>query len=317
KSLKISEFFSSTRPLQENKDENNKKIFEAIKFVNEVIHMEQISEAEKARYMVVLYFFQLLLRGKKRIEAANAVAEVVGGGSLESGPISYDESYQIRIFLQLINDEKEYVWVTHDESTFFTYNGTHAMWGLEDEQPLRKKGLGLGIHNDIEEVYATIVLSARHGGYWNTKKLLEQVKRAINIFKRTHPGYIGISWVLRERGLWQKRIVLECTLCKKEPNPRIIDCCACCLMVNQSDFFVQCGEIQQEIESHGHKHKKMVLEAFDSISVERIRSFARLLFRWMDAYKHGLTGKAAEYAVKQYRKHRSINEEIMNQIKKI
>lgn len=55
-------------------------------------------------------------------------------------------------------------------------------------------------------------------------------------------------------------------------------------------------------------------KAFDSISLETIRAFARLSFRWMDAYRHGLTGKAAKYAVKKYKSHRSINEEIMNNI---
>ncbi|CAG8777991.1 3382_t:CDS:1, partial [Cetraspora pellucida] len=54
--------------------------------------------------------------------------------------------------------------------------------------------------------------------------------------------------------------------------------------------------------------------AFDSISIERIRSLARLSFRWMDAYRHKLKGKAAEYAVKKNKKHRIINEEIINWI---
>ncbi|CAG8852725.1 9974_t:CDS:2, partial [Gigaspora margarita] len=49
-------------------------------------------------------------------------------------------------------------------------------------------------------------------------------------------------------------------------------------------------------------------------SEERIHSFARLSFRWMDAYRHGLTGKVAEYVVKNNKRHRSVNEEIMNQI---
>ena len=61
----------------------------------------------------------------------------------------------------------------------------------------------------------------------------------------------------------------------------------------------------------------MIFQAFDSISVERIRSFARLSFRWIDAYRHSLTGKMAEYAVKRQRKHRSISEEIMNQINEL
>ncbi|CAG8530434.1 1529_t:CDS:2 [Cetraspora pellucida] len=37
-------------------------------------------------------------------------------------------------------------WVTHDETTFYTYDGPHSVWGPEKEQPLRKKGLGSAIH---------------------------------------------------------------------------------------------------------------------------------------------------------------------------
>jgi hypothetical protein len=62
------------------------------------------------------------------------------------------------------------------------------------------------------------------------------------------------------------------------------------------------------------KLKKTLPYAFKSISLETIRSFARLSFRWMDSYRHGLTGKAAEYAVKKHKAHRYINEEIMNRI---
>jgi len=65
------------------------------------------------------------------------------------------------------------------------------------------------------------------------------------------------------------------------------------------------------------KLRESILQAFDSISVERVRSFARLSFRWMDAYRHGLKGKVAQYVVKKYKKHRSINEEIINQVNEL
>ncbi|CAG8776622.1 22679_t:CDS:2, partial [Gigaspora rosea] len=90
-------------------------------------------------------------------------------------------------FPELIGDEKEHIWVTYDESIFFINDGMHTIWGLEGEQPLRKKGLGLGVHvsnfltetigplrNNLEEMYLIIV-------QW-----------AINIFERTHPGCIGL-----------------------------------------------------------------------------------------------------------------------------
>lgn len=52
--------------------------------------------------------------------------------------------------------------------------------------------------------------------------------------------------------------------------------------------------------------------AFDSISIETMRAYARLSWHWMDAYRHQLTGKLAEYAVKNNKSHRRINENIMN-----
>ncbi|CAG8838269.1 22013_t:CDS:1, partial [Gigaspora margarita] len=57
---------------------------------------------------------------------------------------------------------------------------------------------------------------------------------------------------------------------------------------------------------------EIIIQAFDSISVEQIHLYARLSYRWMDTYQHGLTEKAAEYAIKKNRKHRTISEEIIN-----
>ncbi|CAG8854488.1 20877_t:CDS:1, partial [Gigaspora margarita] len=95
-SLKISQFFSSTDPgsavnelSNESEDENKSnnedmteqdEISEAIEFVNEIIRVDQLSDAERARYTAVLYFLWLLLNRKKKIEASEAVAEVVSGG---------------------------------------------------------------------------------------------------------------------------------------------------------------------------------------------------------------------------------------------
>ncbi|CAG8663938.1 3618_t:CDS:1, partial [Diversispora eburnea] len=98
-SLKISQFFPDSTPIinessYESEDENNKSedennnegmtkqekiISEAIEFVNEVIRKEQLSDTEKACYTAVLYFFWLLLNGKKKIETSEAVAEVTSG----------------------------------------------------------------------------------------------------------------------------------------------------------------------------------------------------------------------------------------------
>ncbi|CAG8604898.1 14134_t:CDS:2, partial [Cetraspora pellucida] len=88
-------------------------------------------------------------------------------------------------FRKLVNMNSLCSNVTYDESTFHINDGPHAMWGPEKEQPLRKKGMGLGIHvsdfltkmigplrDDLEEAHAIIVLGSRYDGYWDAKKLI-------------------------------------------------------------------------------------------------------------------------------------------------
>ncbi|CAH1768998.1 12857_t:CDS:2 [Entrophospora sp. SA101] len=82
---------------------------------------------------------------------------------------------KIRTLPTLELGEKEHVWITHDESTFHTYDGPRAVWG--------KKGLGQGIHvsdfltetigplkDDTGEARVTMVLGANWDGYWNENK---------------------------------------------------------------------------------------------------------------------------------------------------
>jgi len=45
--------------------------------------------------------------------------------------------------------------------------------------------------------------------------------------------------------------------------------------------------------------------------LEEIRKFARKSFRYMSAYRLGLTGKAADYTVKKYRSLRRIQEKVI------
>ncbi|CAG8725191.1 4699_t:CDS:2, partial [Cetraspora pellucida] len=63
----------------ESMTEYEKEIQKTIEFVNDVICNEQLSNTEKARYMAVMYYLRLLFNGKKKIQASEAVAEVVNG----------------------------------------------------------------------------------------------------------------------------------------------------------------------------------------------------------------------------------------------
>ncbi|CAG8488027.1 15680_t:CDS:2 [Cetraspora pellucida] len=43
-----------------------------------------------------------------------------------------------------------------------------------------------------EEAHIMIILGANRDGFWDSAKLLEQVRQAIDIFERTHPGCVGV-----------------------------------------------------------------------------------------------------------------------------
>ena len=55
---------------------------------------------------------------------------------------------------------------------------------------------------------------------------------------------------------------------------------------------------------------KIIPEVLNSISVTTIRKFARKSWRYMDAYDIGLEGRMAEWAVKKYKSHRRLPDNI-------
>lgn len=175
------------------------------------------------------------------------------------------------------------------------------------------------------------------------------------VFPSNHPVYPnqakGMKQVLIERGLWYEGLVGDCQLCKKKINDITrTNCCMRKILSLQPDFISQKSQLQEEIEKRGHKcifypkyHcelnyiemywgvakrytrdncnytwsglQKTVPEALDSVSLTIIRKFARKSWRYMDIYQKGITGKLAEFAVKKYKSHRRVPNEIYNEIK--
>jgi hypothetical protein len=154
----------------------------------------------------------------------------------------------------------------------------------------------------------------------------------------------GLRVVLQERNLWKEGMVRHC----KNSAPGT-DCCMVHVLEQQEDFKNQKCLLQEVIERHGHKvvfypkfHcefnyiemywsdakryarrncnytwkslQKVVPEALDSVSLTRIRKYARRSFRYMDAYRKGLNIKQAEYAVKKYKQHRVIPQSILTEL---
>ena len=60
--------------------------------------------------------------------------------------------------------------------------------------------------------------------------------------------------------------------------------------------------------------QKIVPEALDSVSLITIRRFAQKSWRYMDIYRKGITGKMAEFAVKKYKSHRRVPDNIYNEL---
>ncbi|KAF8607403.1 hypothetical protein BDV93DRAFT_591655 [Ceratobasidium sp. AG-I] len=60
--------------------------------------------------------------------------------------------------------------------------------------------------------------------------------------------------------------------------------------------------------------KKLVPECLDACSVTTIRRFFQKTWRYMDAYREGLTGLMAEHAVKKFASHRKITKRIMMEV---
>jgi len=60
--------------------------------------------------------------------------------------------------------------------------------------------------------------------------------------------------------------------------------------------------------------QKIVPEALDSVSLITIHRFAQKSWRYMDIYRKGITGKMAEFAVKKYKSHRRVPDNIYNEL---
>ncbi len=142
----------------------------------------------------------------------------------------------------------------------------------------------------------------------------------------------GIKFVLEERGLWTAGLKLDSA---KE------------LLASQPDFVAQKSLVEEAIEASGHvalflpkfhcefifiklywgalkyfcrehcdysfaKLLPTITTAMDHVTLASIRRYARKCWRYMDAYRSGLSVEQVEWAVKKQRSHRRINMSLLN-----
>ena len=63
--------------------------------------------------------------------------------------------------------------------------------------------------------------------------------------------------------------------------------------------------------------KQIVPQSLESVPLVTIRKFARKAWRYMDLYQKGIDGKLAEYAVKKYKSHRRIPDEVLEELNQL
>jgi hypothetical protein len=138
----------------------------------------------------------------------------------------------------------------------------------------------------------------------------------------------------------------DCAECTKERTRGFIGtadasrttCCAKRILALQPDFTETRSRLEEVIIARGHRclfypkfhcelnfielawgsvkravrercdftFKNNVLLCLDALPLATVRRYARLTYRWMDAYAKGLVGPLAEFAVKKFSSHRKV-----------
>jgi hypothetical protein len=164
----------------------------------------------------------------------------------------------------------------------------------------------------------------------------------------------GVREILMERGLHNANLNMDCKDCKKswkEDAERATrrGCCLRTILEFQQDFQEQASMLSEIVQSTNHAiiffpkfhcelnwierywgackrytraHcdysfkglQKTVPDALDSVPLATLRKFQRKSWRYMHAYKEGLTGLLAEYAVKKYKRHRTIPQAVLDDL---
>ena len=81
-------------------------------------------------------------------------------------------------------ESRPHILVAHDEMTAQAHDGVKRSWVLDGEQPLKKKGVGRGLHQSdficcpagwIKEASVTLEYGKNHEGFWNGELFVKQV----------------------------------------------------------------------------------------------------------------------------------------------
>ncbi len=171
--------------------------------------------------------------------------------------------------------------------------------------------------------------------------------------KKLHGNPKGMKQVLLKRRQWKDGLRANCQLYKNEDkNPNRIDCCAKWIIFLEPDFVAQKGALHKIISIAGYKYifypkfhcelnfieiywkatNKFTYENYDyswmglqrivpldlnSVNLIIIRKFARKIWHYMYIYCKWIGEKLAEYAVKKYKPHRRVSDNILEELNKV
>jgi hypothetical protein len=92
--------------------------------------------------------------------------------------------------MQLAPGERKLVLVAHDEMTAQANDGKTMSWVWQGEQPLKKKGVGRGLHQSdvicstvgwLKDASQNLEYGKNYDGYWNGELFVKQVRVSLSL----------------------------------------------------------------------------------------------------------------------------------------
>ncbi|KDQ30052.1 hypothetical protein PLEOSDRAFT_1036066 [Pleurotus ostreatus PC15] len=243
-----------------------------------------------------------------------------------------------------------YMLLAHDEMTSQVNDGKKRSWVLEGEQPLKKKGVGRGVHQSdvvcstfgwLPEASQTLEYGKNYDGYWTGELFVKQlIEKIIPTFEKYHgAGYKALILVDNSQGhsayakdaLLTSRMNMRMRPGGKQPRmkdgwfmrsedkipQRMV------FPLDHPEFPDQPKGMKQR---YLHEHcdytfttlQENMPKALQSVDVSTIRKWEHRMYRWMDAYRGGLGAKDAQTHVRKYsstvyKSHRRIPERLAQQ----